>query len=105
VYRRYITLLNKRRKEKSFHPQCKQEVLEFGDGAFVLRRTSVDANESILAIHNVRNETKTIKLEKNHLPNGHKGFIDLITGQETEPATLVLNAYQFVWLKSVQQFS
>ncbi|MCH9023138.1 MAG: sugar phosphorylase [Planctomycetes bacterium] len=105
VYRRYVTLLDKRRKEKSFHPRCEQEVLEFGDGAFGLQRTSVDGHETILAIHNVRDENTTIQLEKNHLPDGHEGFVDLVTNQEVEPVSLTLSAYQFVWLKSVRQFS
>ena len=52
-----LELLGKRRSIAAFHPQARQEVLDFGGGVFALRRTA-EGGESVLALHNVTGQAQ-----------------------------------------------
>jgi glucosylglycerate phosphorylase len=106
IFISYCRLIQLRRQQKAFHPNATQTILNLGDTCFAVLRTSTDHQQSILALHNVTDQTQTIRIDKS-LPVGWAlptGTIlsDLITGEQypivENELTLTLQPYQFIWL-------
>ncbi|MDX8339471.1 sugar phosphorylase [Draconibacterium sp. IB214405] len=87
VFESLQQLILLRKKQTAFHPNAAQEVLDFGNDFFVLKRQSQE--QSILAIINLCDEEKEIEIPKGY------GF-DLISGDKF--TSNKLNAYQCLWL-------
>ena len=93
-----------RAREKAFHPNAAQRILNVSDALFALVRTSIDEKEQVLCITNItsRNQQITINLSEQGL--NAKSWLDILSDQSLTAAgdTLVLNLspYQAVWAKS-----
>lgn len=111
-------LLENRVLQRAFHPQGEQLILQLDDKCFIVLRTSPDDQEHILAITNISQQTchLEIPLEKLQLHNPQSTFestpdsnywYDLIGNRgwkiEQQKISLVLHAYDVVWLVPYQE--
>jgi glycosidase len=60
VFRRYRRLLQIRRRQRAFHPEAPQRLLDTNDGVFGLERTALDGSQRILALFNFTAETQVL---------------------------------------------
>ncbi|HKJ79187.1 MAG TPA: sugar phosphorylase [Prolixibacteraceae bacterium] len=85
-------LILTRKKQKAFHPDAVQQVLNLGSEFFAFLRIAEESEQTILCITNLTSESRTFELpEKFHLMN-----FDLIQGKKIE--SFVLIPYQTLWL-------
>ncbi len=90
VFKTLQKLISIRKKHAAFHPNSKQEILDFGNEIFGLKRTA-DNGEEIILIVNLIPDIKSFSFKKE--------VIDLISGAKLESNQLI--PYQFLWLSSV----
>jgi glycosidase len=62
VFPEYIRRLRIRRGIKAFHPDAPQRVVDMPQGIFAVERTSLDAAQRILAIHNMTGQPLTLDI-------------------------------------------
>ncbi len=103
VFTAYRRLLTARKDHAAFHPHGSQQVWELHPALFVLTRTSPDASESVLCLHNVSGEAVTGQLAAAELPQADSPVVqDTISGEtwkiEGGGLTLTLEPYQVLWL-------
>ncbi|GAB4576007.1 MAG: alpha-amylase family glycosyl hydrolase [Anaerolineae bacterium] len=103
VFHRYLDMLRVRTTHRAFHPNGAQEVVRLHDSLFTLMRTAPEADERVLAIHNVSGRLISFSLHPEHLGMIAPGaLVDLLTGEEHEWApglTLTIDPYEVMWLK------
>ena len=85
-------MLKVRQREKVFHPQTGQEVLETGAEVFALKRFT--DSETVYCLHNISTEIQSLELTKTH-------FTDLFTNLQKEGSSVVLEPLETRWLKVV----
>jgi sucrose phosphorylase len=106
VFSGYAHLLSRRIREKAFHPNGKQQILNLSDSIFSLLRTSPDESESILALHNVSNQQQTVKLNAKELRFLNKlPFRDILSNKTfsiNQELIIGMSAYEILWLKIKQ---
>jgi len=93
VLAEYKRLIGIRKLQSAFHPNASQQVIDLGPQFFALTRTS-GGGESILAVHNVTSEIQTV-----NLPENYYMAKDLLSEIEIDQGKIILDVYQFVWLK------
>lgn len=99
VFTAYTGLIRTRIRERAFHPNAAQAVLNLDSRVFALLRTAPGREERILALHNVANETAAVTLTDPALPAAGT-MRDLISGAHVELGAMVqLAPYQVMWLK------
>ncbi|MBN1565954.1 MAG: sugar phosphorylase [Anaerolineae bacterium] len=97
AYRHLITI---RRREKAFHPNGEQQVLDLDPVVFALLRTALAGDEQIVALHNVADAPVTVDLQRIPL-DSVTTYTDLITATPVQAdAKLELQPYQILWLKA-----
>lgn len=95
VFSRYRQMLAARAAEPAFHPLGGQKVLDMAARVFALERTSPDGKDTVLALHNISDNSISI-----NLPEGQHR--DLISGQVVGGGDgLMLEPLQVRWLKRV----
>lgn len=100
VFSAYRHLIAVRIREKAFHPNGAQAVLDLGPALFALLRTSPDAAERILAVTNVANRAVRLDLGARDVPDA-RAYHDLITGEHIAAgAALEVAPYRVLWLKA-----
>ncbi len=83
-----------RKKQKAFHPNAHQEIIDLGNKLFAMIRTSTDEKQTILCITNVTSERQKIVL-----PAKFNSFeIDLIEDKKIN--IQMMEPYQSLWLAS-----
>ncbi len=93
VFYRYIELIQKRTKEKAFHPNAAQKILTLNPALFTLLRSG--GGEQILVAVNVSGNNQKFTLED-------FGGKDLVSGQTYQVGTAVeLKPYQVGWIKKI----
>jgi sucrose phosphorylase len=97
VFSRYAELLRARRAHRAFHPQGRQEIIHCGKEVFAVRRIAPEADERVLCLHNVADQTVQVKLTGNK-----EEWKDLIGGRVHTPNAdgefaFELQPYQIVW--------
>ncbi len=94
----------KRTREKAFHPNGPQRILNISDAVFALLRTSVDQTEKILCITNITSREQQITVNLSELGLNPQSLLDILSEKslaaDGETLTLHLSPYQVVWLKS-----
>ncbi|HZK08414.1 MAG TPA: sugar phosphorylase [Bacteroidales bacterium] len=90
--------INIRKKQKAFHPEARQEIIEAGEAFIALRRSSADGKQRILCITNI---TPQQEASLPNLLDNPEETIDLFTGQKPEirDGAFVLEPYQTLWLE------
>ena len=101
VFTRYMHLITRRIREKAFHPNARQQVLDLSPSLFSLLRTSTDGCEHVVAIHNVAH--RDVRLDLSRIPLGRVAqFYDLVSESRLLPtSTITIRPYQVLWLKAV----
>lgn len=88
VYRELQELIQLRRSEEAFHPNCAMRVLETNHATFGIVR-----DEKVYVLHNMSDQAQTISLDAGT-------YINLLTKNECViQQEVILEPYQFVWLK------
>jgi len=98
VFAEYTRLLAVRRRERAFHPDSPQEVIDLGPSVFALRRASAESGESIVALHNLSNNA--LDLDVHDALRGVSTVDLLDSSRKVESSGFFhLEAYQVTWLK------
>jgi sucrose phosphorylase len=100
VFAAYRRLLDIRRRQKAFHPDGPQRVLDLEDGLFGLERRAPDGSQRILALYNFRPEP--VRIDPGTLPEGLSAWHELlgVTGVRLDHLGLHLPPYGACWLSS-----
>jgi sucrose phosphorylase len=100
VFRAYTRILQIRRRQKAFHPDATQEILDLDNGLFGLRRVSTDAGQTILCLFNCTAEVA--RIGRSRLPEDIDDWKELIgtTAVVLEEARLVLPPCAACWFSS-----
>ena len=106
VFERYAHMLRQRRRQRALDPAASQEILDYGPAFFVVKRTTSDGAESLIAIHNVTDQPQTLTLQPAVI-DGRRctELSDQITGRKVCPdpeglCKIRMEPYEFVWLKA-----
>ena len=99
IFTEFMKLIYKRKSEKAFHPNGKQEVLFLKRGIFSLLRTSPDGKEKIIALHNVTDNIQKFCFIKNQYGLNKKECFDIISEKTINIEKISLKPYQIIWLK------
>ena len=99
IFTEFMRLIHKRKSEKAFHPNGKQEVLFLKRELFSLLRTSPDAKERIIALHNITDNIQELCLIKNQYHLNKKHYYDIISEKIIDIEKILLGPYQIMWLK------
>ncbi len=99
IFTEFTKLIYKRKSEKAFHPNGKQEVLFLRKGIFSLLRTSPDGKGKIIALHNVTDNIQESCLIKNQYNLNKKQYYDIISEKIIDIEKISLTPYQIMWLK------
>jgi len=99
IFTEFIKLIHKRKSEKAFHPNGKQEVLFLKKGIFSLLRTSPNGKGKIIALHNVTNNIQKYYFTKNQYGLNKKEYFDIISEKAINVEKISLIPYQIMWLK------
>lgn len=103
ITRELTKLLQVRRKEKVFHPNSPQKILNVSSNFFCILRTTSNREEKLIAYVNVTNSDQLFKLnlEKAGLPKTI--WVDLLSGEKYQSQTSNLEfsvePYGIGWLK------
>lgn len=90
VYRELQELIQLRRSEEAFHPNCAMRVLETDHATFGIVR-----DEKVYVLHNMSDQAQTISLDAGT-------YINLLTKKECDiQQEVILEPYQFVWLEKI----
>ena len=99
IFTEFMRLIHKRKSEKAFHPNGKQEVLFLKRELFSLLRTSPDGKERIIALHNITDNIQELCLIKNQYHLNEKQYYDIISEKIINTEKILLEPYQIMWLK------
>ena len=100
-----VQLIQIRSKEKAFHPNADQKVLNISNDVFVVKRTSLDRKESILTITNITKNETSVNLDRNQITKNDADLnFDELVSQKTihckeKTVSFTLKPYQILWLK------
>lgn len=89
VFNGLVKLLKLRAKHEVFNPHAHQEILDYGEEVFAVRRKT--QQQELIYVVNVTNNLVTIPIEF--------GGKDIITNEQICSNTYQLKPYQFIWLK------
>ncbi len=92
IYNNIKNLITVRKNASAFHPNAKQEVLDFGDKVFSFMRTSLDGTQKLLVINNISNEE--IKLDLSYEVSEKLAA----SSASLENNTATLEPYGFMWI-------
>jgi len=99
IFTEFMKLIHKRKSEKAFHPDGKQEVLFLKKGIFSLLRSSPDGKEKIIALYNVTDNIQKFCFIKNQYSLNKKEYFDIISEKTINIEKISLKPYQIMWLK------
>jgi len=104
IFQGYAELLRLRRREKAFHPNARQTILELSDALFTVLRSCDDHQDSILAIHNVTEQSQQVQLKREMVSSAEEIRVRNLLTQRVFTFTdcfceITLAPYQFDWLK------
>lgn len=105
IFTELMRLIHKRRREKAFHPNGKQEVLYLKRELFSLSRTSPDGKERIIALHNITANIQELCLEKNQYHLNEKQYYNIISEKIINIRKILLEPYQIMWLKVYTKYT
>ena len=96
-------MIEKRIKERAFHPNASQRVLNIADSVFSLIRTSVDGKDNILCITNITAREQHIELDTNGVGLREVTWHDILSKRSFRSPkgilSLNLEPYDVLWLK------
>ncbi|MBC2603781.1 sugar phosphorylase [Puniceicoccus vermicola] len=91
VLRGYSRLLSQRQKQRAFHPDSPQKILDLGPSFFAVHRGAGGADHEVLALHNVSGKEQELELS---------GWtVDLLDDEFTAGSVVEMTPYQVRWLR------
>ncbi len=108
IYRisnKLVTLIQIRSREQAFNPNAGQEILNFSDKIFAVKRTAINGLEFVLSLINISNSEVEITLDMKELTGRSGGAVlnELISKSEIVSDDhlihLHMQPYQILWLK------
>ena len=107
VAKKFGEILVKRKKEKAFHPNADQNVIEVSDSIFALIRSSVDGMEHILTLTNVTNRYQKLEIKQEMIRIMAESWSDLLGGNtffiSNGSLSISLAPYEVSWLRACQK--
>lgn len=104
INRYYGTMIQKRIKEKAFHPNALQDVLNVSTSLFTVLRTSIDGKEKILAIINITDKKQHFELNTTNANLNSKHWKDILSEKsftsEYGKISIDTQPYEVLWLKT-----
>jgi len=98
VFRAYLDLLSKRRKQSAFHPDTPQQIVDSPESLFIVVRIP-EPGKAVTCVHNVSSMKQEIPLaELGDVLAGEQTAWDII-GEEEVGEVLHLEPYQCCWLQ------
>ncbi|MEA3279662.1 MAG: alpha-amylase family glycosyl hydrolase [Thermodesulfobacteriota bacterium] len=91
----YIELIKTRKKQPAFHPNASFKILEIDPKVFAIERYC--ESQTIYALTNISSEHVSVSLSGDKVLDKMK---DLLTVEQFNTKSFVLNPYQFVWLSN-----
>ncbi|MEW6094795.1 MAG: sugar phosphorylase [Chloroflexota bacterium] len=104
VFDRYTQLLRARNNCPAFHPQDGQRILPCNRSIFALVRLTPTAEQRVLCIQNISNQTQSLKIDFEDifgLASRGRWLSDLITNERftiRRKSTFLLSPYRTLWL-------
>ncbi|MDA9764656.1 sugar phosphorylase [Opitutales bacterium] len=101
VFNDYTLILRRRASYPAFHPDAPQEILDGGQGIFVLKRTSTLGEQRIFSISNFTSKNKTVRNMGKLLDDSTLTKVkDIISGKNksVSKGNMRLKPFQTVWL-------
>jgi sucrose phosphorylase len=98
VFFRISHLLKIRRRHAAFHPYAFQKVLHVAPQIFCLLRSSSNARDKVLCLHNISDQPVTMNLSQ--FQQWISNPRNLIDGKYINAETFVIEPYQTFWLAS-----
>jgi len=98
VFREYKRLLDLRCREKAFHPNARQEVLDLGSSVFAIRRRS-DSGETVAALNNLTSATVSIGMESLTAGAAWRDILSEDKSEREGHGFFRLRPYQVAWLR------
>jgi sucrose phosphorylase len=96
VFNALSRLLKLRRAQPAFHPNARQRILAITPAIFAVWREAQLAEQKILALSNVTNDSQTVDIS--HWITNPTAWQDLIAGRFLTSDHVLLQPYQSVWL-------
>jgi sucrose phosphorylase len=93
IFFAYRHLIKTRRRQSAFHPNAEFQILPLAPKVFAIKRTSED--QTIYALTNIAGAAINVSLRD---AAAGQPLTDLISGQAVNPASIDLQAYQYLWL-------
>ena len=101
---RFGDMVARRTREKAFHPNAAQRILQLSDNVFALVRTSIDEKEQILCITNITPREQHITVDMSTQGLTAVSWQDILSKQSLSAnhgiLSLKLSPYQVVWIKN-----
>ena len=99
VFYGIIKQIEARTSEKAFHPTANQKVVKIDDRIFSIIRSNGD--EELLVINNISNDTIELEYLKilELFSDKRDILIEIINKKEIKDSKIVLNPYEYMWLK------
>lgn len=99
VFYGIIKQIEARSSEKTFHPIANQKVVKIDDRIFSIIRSNGD--EELLVINNISNDTIELEYLKilELFSDKRDILIEIINKKEIKDSKIVLNPYEYMWLK------
>ncbi len=105
VSKAFSDLLNKRRREKVFHPNSEQKVIDIDPSVFSVVRSSVDNKEVLLAIINISNKQLNLTIPYEKIKIKAQEWRDILSNKtfisKDQNLNLTLYPYDVLWLKTM----
>ncbi len=98
IFYPYIEMIKTRRNQQAFHPNTDFEILDINPGVFAIVRYC--ESQTIYALTNITSKNIQVSLSEKRVPVEMK---DIISGKIFNTNPLMLNPYQFVWLKVISK--
>jgi glycosidase len=96
-------LIQKRKMEKSFHPNAEQVVLNISESLFALMRIAVDRSEGICAVINIISSPQNFEYNLSEFFGKENTITDVLSLKSYNtgngPVTIALEPYEVIWLK------
>ena len=88
---RLVRLIYYRIKQKPFHPNAEQQVLNLSEKVFSVFRISIDRNERILAITNISENEVNLEVGLENLQTKGNNWVDILTKKNFNSSNEILN--------------
>ncbi len=105
IFHQLVEMIKKRVKEKAFHPNSSQKVLNISESFFALLRTTSDNKEAILCITNVTTKPQFFSVDTEGIGLHYKTYRDIIKDKRFDTSngklSFTMEPYGIYWLKAL----